>query len=1121
MALVSPGVSISINDQSQYVNSNVGSVPLVILATAQDKTYNGSPATGTSQANAGALQSFTSQRDLVTALGTPTFQVSANGTPINASEINEYGLLTAYSAMGITNQLFAIRADIDLNQLTGTSIRPTGPEANGTNWLNLASTEFGIYWFNASTNSFSDIGQYTTLITNSSQVTTTGTSPNEVSTPKSSVGQQGTFALVFVNADGSTADVVRLFYKATAQNGAGAWTNQWVQVGSTAWQQSNTTVTGTLSPTSFTGGSLTINGVSVASTGTTPAALVTAINGASIPGITASQENGYVSLYVTNASTLTGSDGLGKLSITSDSASVFAACGISTSTSYYAPTVFYGNFSQEPATGWFASDSEPKPEGSIWWKTSATGTGWSPAFNQYNATTEEWVPQSVPMYAYTKDAIYGLDPVGGGVNITPGQIFAHYALSDSVSSNALRFIQFNGGSTASATGATPTSFTASQQFTISATAPGLNSSTYGTTANGSTAGLGVNTAKITTSGTTAQSFVSDILSSNLPYVTAQVNSNGTITITHTTGGEISLTPITTGVLANAGFPGTTATNIIPLPSNGTGSFSIANATIITPSVQYSATQPYANPTDGTLWYYSNPADVDIMINTGGAWAGYRTVSKDVRGYALTGTDPNGVIVTATTAPTSQSTGAALVAGDLWLDSGDLINYPSLYRYNGSSFVAIDNTDHTSNNSIVFADARWDSSGTTDPISGDMPAIAGLLLSSYIDEDAPDPRLYAKGTLLFNTRRSGFNVKKFESNYFNSISFPLDSLPLVPGAPSTLPQVAGTWVSASGLDETDALLGGSKAQRDLVLKAMAAAVNSNTDVLDSNYKFNLIVAPGYPELIPELVTLNDNRGDTAFVIGDTPLTLQPTVTELTNWSNNEGTWAGKGLATASPYLGVYYPAGLTTDLAGNSVVVPASHAALRTYLYNDQVSYPWFAPAGVKRGLVSNLNDIGYVDAESGEFFHNGINQGLRDALATLDINPIAQIPGVGLVIWGQSTRNGETSAQSSVNVVRLENYLRVIFASISNGYLFEPNDTITRKSIATQIEGALHNLLSLRGLYDFLVICDSSNNTTATIAAQQLYVDVAIEPMRDVEFIYIPIAIYNPGQIAALGGSST
>jgi len=288
-----------------------------------------------------------------------------------------------------------------------------------------------------------------------------------------------------------------------------------------------------------------------------------------------------------------------------------------------------------------------------------------------------------------------------------------------------------------------------------------------------------------------------------------------------------------------------------------------------------------------------------------------------------------------------------------------------------------------------------------------------------------------------------------------------------------------------------------------------------------YNFNLIVAPGYPELIPNMITLNDNRGDTAFIIGDTPMQLAPNTIAITNWVNNVN---GNGLpadASAAPYLGLYYPSGRTNDLAGNEVVVPASHAALRTFLYNDQVAYPWFAPAGTHRGLVSNLSDIGYINETNGQFVHNAVSQGLRDALYTLNINPICQLPNIGLVVWGQLTRSGTTTARNRINVVRLENYLRTVLNSIANGYLFEPNDIGTRKSISRQIQLSLHDIQAKRGLYDFLVICDTSNNTPATISNNQLYVDVAIEPSRDVEFIYIPIAIYNPGSIKALNTQST
>jgi Phage tail sheath C-terminal domain len=1101
MALVSPGVSISVNDQSQYVNSNVGSVPLVILATAENKTYSGSAATGTSAAMAGQLQSFTSQRDLVTAMGTPTFQLSASGTPINGSEINEYGLLAAYSALGISNQLYAIRADIDLNQLIGTSTRPTGAEANGTNWLNIASTEFGIYSLNSSTSSFSSIDSNLLLITSSSQVFNDSGFAYAVPTPLNSIGQQGSYALVFTNTDGSTPSVIRLFYKATSLN-YGNLTNSWVQVGSSNWQNSTPTVQGTTgNPSNILGSStFTINTVTV-TTGsgvTTVAGIASAINSASITGVKATvSTNGLLTIFATSSATSNGSVADGKVIITDGTNTPMSKCGV-TAGSYYCPYFFYGTYSQTPSGGWFSTDTQPRPSGSIWWKTTSTGTGWNPVLNQYNASLETWTAQTVPLYTDRSAAIYGLDPVGGGQNIVAGQIIAIDVVQDTTS-NSLQFLESIGGTEMTATGNTPSSFTAGNTYTMKVSAPGVSTlASY----------------SITTSGTSATSFVSDILNANIPYVTAQVNSSGTISIIHTAGGYISITQTSGTPLTNAGFVNQSSQTVSVIE---TGTIILSNWYSITSSIVYSATTPYANPTSGTLWYYSNPADVDIMINNNG-WKAYRTVTSDVRGYNLSLTDANGVIVSPSQ-PTSQSSGGSLAAGDIWLNSADLISYPSLSRWNGSAWVAIDNTDHVSNNAIIFADARWDTTGTVDPVSGALPPITTLLNTTYLDQDAPDYRLYPRGTLLFNTRRSGFNVKKFVSNYYNSTSFPNPGT--IPGTSGSLPTETNAWVSVSGNNELGVMNAGSAAQRALVVEAMQSAVNSNTDVLDANYNFNLIVAPNYPELIPSLVTLNDNRGDTAFIIGDTPMTLQPTATELANWSNNIGDYAGTGLATASPYLAVYYPAGLTTDLAGNSVVVPASHAVLRTYLYNDQVAYPWFAPAGVNRGLVSNLNDIGYINATTGAFVHNGINQGLRDSLYTLNINPITQLPGTGLVVWGQETRSGDTSSRNRVNVVRLENYLRVIFASVSNGYLFEPNDTITRKSIATQVESALSNVLALRGLYDFLVICDTSNNTASTIANNQLYVDVAIEPMKDVEFIYIPIAIYNPGTIATLNASST
>jgi len=1138
MALVSPGIQISVNDQSQYVNSNVGSVPLVLLATAQDKTYNNAAATGTTKANAGKLLSFTSQRDLVTVLGTPSFQVSAAGTPINGDERNEYGLLTAYSALGLGNQLYAIRADIDLAQLKGTSTRPVGNVVDGTLWLDIANTEFGIYSLNATTSSFEHVTPTFITDINKAEVDTEFTL-DVVHKPLNSVGKPGDYALVAINDVLTPLNQIHLYFKASATS-VGNIANTWVQVGSPAWQNSIVSGKGSIAPNvngapalTVTGGSaeLGINGQTVTFTvgggigsDASAGSLVAQINAANIPGVTAANIEGKLNFFVTSAAKSNGTVVDGKLLLTETDATntPLALSGFTLSgseVSFFCPTLFYGNYAQVPTDkngnimGWFSSDLQPRPTGSIWWKTTSTGGGYSPVLKSYSASLDTWKAINAPMFRYYNEAIFGLDFVGGGQNIAHGQVITTFSPPDG-SYNALAYARqidpVHGNTYATATGdLLSNSQTITGVIRMLTTVP--NSAVTKTTT-------------LSFSGATPQEFVDAILLADIPYVTAEF-SNNKISLIHLTGGQIGIfldatNPIGATPTFDAGFvqdlssPKPYQRDNYTVGSNG--SVSIGNFYRITDLISYQTGTPYSNPADGTLWYYSNPADVDIMVNDGG-WKGYKRTASDVRGYNLQQTDPNGVIVSASK-PTSQSTGSILKAGDLWLDTSDLVNYPKLSRYTGSAWVAIDNTDHVTSNGIIFADARWDgyaddTGGTADPITDALPVISdgaaeGLLFSNYIDLDAPDYRLYPRGTLLFNTRRSGYNIKKFVSNKFNATSYPNE----------TLPSATDAWVSESGLDENGALKAGTKAQRSVVVAALKAAVDSNIDVREETYRFNLLCAPGYPELIPNLVALNDNRADTGFVIGDTPMTLQPTATALNAWNTNAN---GDGLATASPYLGVYYPAGLTNDLSGNSVAVPASHAVLRTFLYNDNVSYPWFAPAGVHRGLVNNLSDIGYVDASSGKFVHNGINQGLRDSLYSMSINPITQLPGTGLVVWGQETRSGSSTSRNRVNVVRLENYLRTIFKSIANGFLFEPNDAITRKTIASQVESALHDVLSKRGVYDFLVICDTNNNTPSTIANNQLYVDVAIEPMKDVEFIYIPIALYNPGTIANLGATST
>ena len=87
--------------------------------------------------------------------------------------------------------------------------------------------------------------------------------------------------------------------------------------------------------------------------------------------------------------------------------------------------------------------------------------------------------------------------------------------------------------------------------------------------------------------------------------------------------------------------------------------------------------------------------------------------------------------------------------------------------------------------------------------------------------------------------------------------------------------------------------------------------------------------------------------------------------------------------------------------------------------------------------------------------------------------------------------------------------------SIGKQFLFEPNDQITRDEIKNAVNSLMIDLVAKRGIYDYLVVCDDTNNTPARIDANELYVDIAIEPVKAVEFIYIPVRIQNTGTIQA------
>ena len=1118
MALTSPGVEVTVIDESFYTPAEPGTTPLIVIASSQDKLNAAGTATaaGTLKANAGKAYKVTSQKELVDLFGVPTFKKTASNTPIHGSELNEYGLLSAYSLLGVSNSAFIVRADVDLDELEGSSTAPGANPADGKWWINSGSTTFGIQEWNGAavtTTGGQKFAAKTPIV-----LTDGDASKIDNGAPKTSVGSIGDYAVVFETVDGSgsfsaSKENATMWYKSSG-NGSTVTQGAWVKVGSNDWSASHPTIVGDTFTASS--GNFTINGTNFTVSGTLDD-LVTSINGAitETQGIVARNVSGRLYLYSDGSL----DDGIGDSSksnaiVIDDGLSgpqiTFSELGITKAT-YYGPELHIDTHTNVPE--FKTGDTTPRPTGSVWVKTTEPNNGARWRASKWSAATLSWVAYTAPLYANNSSAIYALDKAGGGVNIPTDSIY--------IQTNA----EENSGYDTTPMTASFRAFRRAATGVTKITSAVVTASTFTVGANAFTIAEGIKTSGVLNAGIavnfTAAGNANDaaliagaINSAGFTNIEAAVTTSNAVEIFHKLGGDFRITdgantPIGSAYTAYSINTGLGTANFYTAPTGASENYVASNwKPLAADDFAASSNAPLAEPADGQLWYNPEFSDVDIMIHNGTTWKGYQNYNS-----AYANTSPAGPIVSATepSATTGQSDGTALVDGDLWISTASLEDFPTIYRWDGNNlaWVLVDKTDQTSEDGVLFADARYGLAGAT---GNTAATIKDLLTNDYLDPDAPDPALYPKGMLLWNLRRSGGNVKKYNNNYIDLTADNTRN-----GDEAMAGYATDRWSTQSGNQEDGSGSFGRHAQRMVVTQALKSAIDTSSEIRDEETRnFNLISCPGYTETMSNLVNLNIDRGLTAFVIGDTPLRLASDATSLLAYGSNSALVVDNnddGLVTYDEYLGAFYPNGFTTDLGGANAVVPASHMMMRTIALSDQVSFPWFAPAGTRRGGISNATSVGYIDAATGEFQTVALNEGQRDTLYGLKINPITFFNGVGLVNYGQKTRARNASALDRINVARLVVYLRSQLNKLARPYIFEPNDKITRDEVKQAVESLLLELVGLRALYDFAVVCDETNNTPARIDRNELYVDIAIEPIKAIEFIYIPLRVKNTGEI--------
>ena len=1182
--LVSPGVSITLENQSFYAAAGGGTVPLIVIATAQNKFQPGSStalASGTVKSNAGKLYLVTSQREALQTFGIPNFY-SVAGTAQYDNELNELGMFGLYEYLGIANSAYVLRADIDLAQLSPTNTAPTGSAINGDYWLDLSNTTYGVFKSNGNINSayswqaaaptvisdkanlenvvqgfvteydpiadasailvradgdlvingikvsltkdmslatvndkinsipaISRLGIASTIFAKHTKFNADGTlvngmmygdmfnlrltssdisveiylddstpdilkdlgfestTPANVVAPKSSFGLDGDFAMDVISADPESGMIKNKLWQKISVVTNTSTDGWWFKVGSTnasypgwGWREAAPRViTGSAANPTFTPGSACNIAIgdaqlSVVVSDSTLDVFVNDLNSAfnsmAVNALAMKMRSGNKShLQIVNY------DGTDTWLHDYNTAEIIghplADAGISTAQTFFGSVTGTNNAS---GNAFVAGDTLSINIGGTDVPVTLTGQTIDSIVADIN---------NAPAFASF---------TGAGMMVASKVVVGNNQFLKITNPNGTNFTLKDVIGSPLDTAGVPVGYVFGKKLVYKDYSPSLTVPSsasdlaadniwINTTPQNRGAsyvlkqyGNGVWTKLNTHPNTATIPMYRDILSANRAF--GALKSIGTVFVQYNSDGD---TP--------------DEANHVLMQWDGTS----WNPLAYTPSL----TAPMGPPAAGTLWY-STDFMVDIMVSTGQVWQGYLNMYP--------GTDPNGPILDASM-PLVQSDNTPLADYDLWIDTSDTENYPQIYRYNQSTrtWILIDNNDHSSAAGIIFTDARATSTG----MKNGSTASAAMASSDYVDPDAPNAELYPDGLLLFNTRYSTNNVKVW--------------------TPNAVPTAAykDRWVTASGNKPDGTPYMGHWAQRNMVVRALKAAIESNQDVRAEQAFFNIMACPGYTETIVDMVALNTDKKEIAFVIGDTPARLTPDGTSVQRWAsdaNNVAFDGPDGLITHNNYVGLYYPWAIGTNIDGNDVFVPPSVMALRTYAYNDQVAYPWFAPAGYNRGMVTGMSSVGYL-ASDNTYTPVQLSQGQRDVLYTNSVNPIAYIPNRGLVVYGQKTLSPTSSAMDRVNVARLINYLNYELDGLAKPYLFEPNDAQTREAVTTAFSSFMGNLVGLRALYDFAVVCDDSNNTAARIDRNELWIDIAIKPEKAIEFIYIPIRLLN------------
>ena len=510
----------------------------------------------------------------------------------------------------------------------------------------------------------------------------------------------------------------------------------------------------------------------------------------------------------------------------------------------------------------------------------------------------------------------------------------------------------------------------------------------------------------------------------------------------------------------------------------------------------SASQVYSYFTSITAYNYFNNGGQTLLVTrvVTGSFTEATTATGSGTPILASGSVEALILKTISEGEIMNNTGSMDASGSLISGSANNVRYQIANRdtSSGTFSLLIRQGDDNTNNPIVLE--TW-TNLSMDPTAPNY--VSRVVGDQYRQYNTVDNQIEVIGTYPNNSRYVYVSsVLTPTPLYFDNTGLPkaqfTSSIPL---------NGSGSFGAATGAlfvgpaDYYSAIDSATTAPQGISASAYTDMIRlmGNAD----DYRYNVLLTPGLcastanlgSSQITTAINNTQNRGDAIYVTDLVP--FSSSISEVTTQANAKNT----------SYAAAYWPWLQTIDPDSAQLVwVPASTLIGGVYAYNDNVSEPWFAPAGINRGGLSTV-----VRAEK------KLSQANRDTLYTNKVNPIATFPGTGVVVYGQKTLQTRASALDRVNVRRLLIQLKSYISQVAQNLVFEQNTIATRNQFLSQVNPYLESVQQRQGLYAFKVIMDDSNNTADVIDRNQMIGQIYIQPTKTAEFIYLDFNILPTG----------